>query len=407
MKDKVLIVSYVYPPSTGVGGRRWSKFVKHLNKSGSDIYLLTVNPESPYSKHPSERAFIKEVSYLNNIYPKVIGSIPESIIEKIKYKFALAFVRLLSKGNYYDRSVFLKKQFLNRSGTLIKKHNIDKVIVTAAPFRLLYFGVLLKQLFNIKLVADVRDPWTWGDGYGMKLLSNKRKEKELFFEREVLENADAVTVPVSPMLKHLQKSYPAQESKIKLLPHAYDLDDFDSEDIIQNNTDEFNLIYGGTIYRGLENEYEALYELCKLHSGVDFKIQIHANKFQYLSIKKKDEIKKNLIISPYISPNDLMAKIKGADAYLLIFPDEVKDFITTKFYEIIQCRTPIIFIGATGEVSQFITLNNLGVHIEPKNIKSQLLEIISKKSEINYNVDFPVEQYSFNTVTKTLIEYLK
>lgn len=407
MKDRILIISYVYPPSTGIGGRRWSKFAKYLNKSGSDIYLLTLKPDREAVNRLNEYDSIKSVSHLKNVYPKVLGTQPNSVFEKVKYKIALLFVQVFSKGNYYDRSVFFKNQFLNEATNLIEKHNIEKVIITGAPFRMLYYGVLLKKKHNIRLLSDIRDPWTWGAGYGMKLLSKRRKEKELFYEKQVLIDSDVVTVPVAPMLGHLQNVYSKQASKIKLLSHAYDLDDFEIGNATRKLGDSYRLVYGGTTYRNLEEEYDALYELCKSSDNVDFNIQIHTNKFQYLNNDKKGEIKSKLEISPYITPSEINTKIKNADAYLLIFPDEVKDFITTKFYEIIYCQTPIIFVGAKGVVSEFIVENGLGVHISPCNLKEELNEILSGHKSISFNKNFSVEDYSFEKVTDILVSLLE
>ena len=38
---KILIISSTYPPSNDIGGRRWDKFSKYLNKAEKDVYLLT------------------------------------------------------------------------------------------------------------------------------------------------------------------------------------------------------------------------------------------------------------------------------------------------------------------------------------------------------------------------------
>ncbi|MFY8036231.1 MAG: glycosyl transferase, partial [Cyclobacteriaceae bacterium] len=43
--NKVLIITYYWPPSGGSGVQRWLKFVKYLAKMGWEPYVYT--PENP------------------------------------------------------------------------------------------------------------------------------------------------------------------------------------------------------------------------------------------------------------------------------------------------------------------------------------------------------------------------
>ena len=44
MPDKVLILTYYWPPSGGAGVQRWLKFAKYFPESGWDPIILTVDP---------------------------------------------------------------------------------------------------------------------------------------------------------------------------------------------------------------------------------------------------------------------------------------------------------------------------------------------------------------------------
>ena len=51
---KVLFISYFFPPLTGPGAQRVTKFVKYLNEFGWNPLVLTVN--DPYYREYSEES---------------------------------------------------------------------------------------------------------------------------------------------------------------------------------------------------------------------------------------------------------------------------------------------------------------------------------------------------------------
>ena len=49
--NRVLIITYYWPPSGGAGVQRWLKFAKYLPQSGWEPVILTVDPE--YASYPA------------------------------------------------------------------------------------------------------------------------------------------------------------------------------------------------------------------------------------------------------------------------------------------------------------------------------------------------------------------
>mgnify|MGYP000105882488 FL=1 len=90
MKKKLLVISYTFPPSKKVGGRRWSKFSKYLIKSDVDIRVLTstdnISEEPIYD-------FENLTDCVDFNYPKYLGINPSNMLEKVLYKFSLIWVR--------------------------------------------------------------------------------------------------------------------------------------------------------------------------------------------------------------------------------------------------------------------------------------------------------------------------
>ena len=40
---KVLIISYNFPPKSGISSRRWAKFAKELNRKGVECFVISRN----------------------------------------------------------------------------------------------------------------------------------------------------------------------------------------------------------------------------------------------------------------------------------------------------------------------------------------------------------------------------
>ena len=57
MSKKILIISYTFPPSSKVGGRRWVKFAKYFVKNNNDVRIIT-------SKNKNESGWLKDYDYL-------------------------------------------------------------------------------------------------------------------------------------------------------------------------------------------------------------------------------------------------------------------------------------------------------------------------------------------------------
>jgi hypothetical protein len=54
--------------------------------------------------------------------------------------------------------------------------------------------------------------------------------------------------------------------------------------------------------------------------------------------------------------------MQQADALLIVLPDNKKNERTTKFFEYLPYRKPLLVIAPTGEVTNYIESNRLGVH---------------------------------------------
>ena len=77
----------------------------------------------------------------------------------------------------------------------MKENPVDVIISTGPPHSMHLIALKLRQKFNIKWIADFRDPWTFVDYYDQLKISKWADKKHHKLEASVLKNADkTVTV---------------------------------------------------------------------------------------------------------------------------------------------------------------------------------------------------------------------
>jgi hypothetical protein len=79
------IVSYTFPPSKEIGGRRWAKFSKYLLLSGHDVTVVSSDNLIGHKSYEEEFKGI-EVVTIPKYYPELLDGYTKSLKEKVIYK---------------------------------------------------------------------------------------------------------------------------------------------------------------------------------------------------------------------------------------------------------------------------------------------------------------------------------
>ena len=105
---------------------------------------------------------------------------------------------------------------------ILRSEKIDAIITTGPPHSAHLIGLRLKEKFDIKWLADFRDPWT-GIVYNEMLPRTEgTKQKDKSLETAVLKTADQ-TVVISPGMK---EQFEDRAKKIDVILNGYDEDNF-------------------------------------------------------------------------------------------------------------------------------------------------------------------------------------
>ena len=180
---KILIINYSFPPNSGIGGRRWSKFAKEFDKLQVEYEVVAAKEEIDIREELN-----KKLHFLPSGYPAIISRGPRSFLEKLLYRIYLFILKARLQGNYFERSVFWYKSLIPFLRIKLDE-GFTHIIAYGGPFAYLSDAGDLKDQFpRVQFILDFRDPWVSNEtSFGYAELPKERLQFESIAERKVLE----------------------------------------------------------------------------------------------------------------------------------------------------------------------------------------------------------------------------
>lgn len=357
---KVLVITYYWPPSGGAGVQRWVKFIKYFKDQNINPFIISVDPD--FASYPLiDNSLKNDIPDNTNVYLTKTNE-PYSFYKKINNN-QTPYAGFANEGrpNFFQKIArFIRGNFFipdSRKGwnnfaykkavEILEKENIDTVITTSPPHSTQLIGLKLKETQNIKWIADLRDPWTDIYYYKSMLHTKWAKQKDLNYEKRVIEKSDKVVV-VSDSIKQLllNKSNLVKESKIHIIPNGFDDDDFLVSS--KNNNSKFLLSYVGTITK----DYP-LDSIKKSISNLNINLEFTGKADGPTKLLLNEVASFNNHVKHKESINLLLA----SDMLLLVIPkiSNNKGILTGKLFEYLGARKPILCIGPTdGDAAKII-----------------------------------------------------
>ena len=395
--DKVLIVTYYWPPSGGAGVQRWLKFSKYLPEFGWEPIILTVDPGC--AAYPVTDLSLKEnlpssirvyptpaINYFG-IYRKDRSKIPtagfaNSVDNTLKGKI-FRFIR----GNFFlpDPRKGWNKYAFKKACELIENEGIINVITTSPPHSTQLIGLKIKKKYPaLNWIADLRDPWTDIYYYKQFYPTFISKMIDQRFEKSVLKKADKI-ITVGVSLKNLfSLKIKGLENKTEVITNGYDEDDFTG--ITPIIPPMFTITYVGT----LSDIYPIDGFLNAVQIFKDKGNEIILRFIGTVSKSQKDLIQSKsgdsiLEFIPYVNHTAAIQYMLKTSVLLLIIPDHKsnKSIITGKIFEYIASGKPIVCIGPLdGDAAGIIGNKEYGKtfsYMDSKGISEYLASLISEK----------------------------
>ena len=412
-KIKLLVISFYFPPCPMVASRRWAKHLKYLNKTDVDFIVLTNNFDHESSSWEKDILQFKDkiVRVPFKIkHPFFKTKLPKSFTEKIIWKLSYWNWKFICKRKNTllgDDSIGAESAYLEKAIELIKKESITHVILTVGPFSISKIIPELKIKFpHLKINIDYRDYWN----SNTKNISNNLFKKEMKLQDLVLSNVDSITVVDQEMKDYFSK-LTNNKKNLLVLPHCFDIEDLIIKDDDVHEIKDFNktlsFTYGGALYSEMENHINAFVNFINSISNeiqnvtINFYVPYNNYESEFSFAKEK------VYLNEFLSTNDYFKILNQTDFLIYFRPDWSPNAFSSKFYEMVVMRKPILYFGPKGHVSEFLIKENLGIHFSPNNFDESLeryLNLINKTQAINTN--YNMQEHTFEYQNTVLINFL-
>ena len=377
--NKILIITYYWPPAGGPGVQRWLKFVKYLPDLGvKPIVFVPENPTYPIQdlglmdEIPSGVEIVKfpivePYRWASFLSKKSTRSISSGLIPSSKKQSWVEKMMLWVRGNFFvpdARILWVKpaSQFLEK---FIQDNQIQTVITTGPPHSVHLIGMQLKEKLKIRWIADFRDPWTTIGYHQSLLLTAQNQKKHLALESKVLQTADELIVT-----SNLTKDEFATKTnqKIHVITNGYDVVQLPKVDL----DSYFSIAHIGSFLseRNPRILWKALKDLCK--ESTDFKrdfklVMIGKVSQEVIDTLHEFRLESQLDFRGYVSHQEALIAQRQAQVLLLveINAPHTRCIIPGKLFEYMVSNRPIVALGPeASDVSQIIQETNTGYYFE-------------------------------------------
>jgi glycosyltransferase involved in cell wall biosynthesis len=419
--QKVLIITYYWPPSSGAGVQRWLKFSKYLPSFGWEPVILTVDPD--YAAYPAvDKTLEKDVNDGIEIYKtsatdyfrfyrKDKTKVPSAGFASSDDAGVTAKILRFIRGNFFipDPRRGWNKYAFRKACELIEGGNIKHIITTSPPHSTQLVGMKIKKRYpSVRWIADLRDPWTDIYYYSMFYHTFPARALDRYLEKKVLGSADRIITVGKTLTNLFVSKLPDIKGKISVITNGFDEDDFTG--IASAIPEKLTITYTGTLsdsypLKGFLDAAEGF-----LSEGNELRLRFVG----MVSRNQKDLIVSKMGINTveFIQHVDHIAAIRymhETSALLLIIPDHPsgKCILTGKLFEYIATGKPVICIGPVdGDAAEIIDATSSGAAFDYNDSHSVglfLKQILNRNNKVRSEIS----EYSRRSLTASLADVLK
>jgi glycosyltransferase involved in cell wall biosynthesis len=252
MDNKVLVISYFYPPYISPGAIRASKYAKYLPEYGWTPLVVTADKNDYLPGLPLEicrdSLFRTHQFDINGIAKLFFGSNGSRTGEIRTYRggFKSRFIAV-GRNMYANIANFPDGQigwypYAKREGLRIIRNEKPRVIFsTSSPTTDHLIAYRLKRNTGLPWIAELRDLWTQNHNYQRAYPLNYLEKR---LEKHVLNAADAVVTVSEPWAEELRRRV---HVPVHVISNGFDSSDYPTQVPLAK---PFTISYTGILYEG-------------------------------------------------------------------------------------------------------------------------------------------------------------
>lgn len=415
---KALVITYYWPPAGGSGVQRWLKFVKYLRDFDVEPVVYTVKDPSYaildtdlQKEIPAEIEILEQPIWEPNNLVSLLGNKKKKTSAGFLNPNPSFFGKIAQyiRANYFipDARKFWIQPSVKYLTNYLENNAIDVVITTGPPHSTHIIGLKLKEMLNVKWIADFRDPWTEIDYFHQLPLTKNALKKHHALEENVLKKADKVLVVGNEMAESFKKI----TKNVEVITNGYDTF---SSDYTMKLDKMFSLVHIGLMNSDRNHKiiWQALQEIC--NENTDFK---HDLKLKFVGAVADDvksaiqqyKLEQNTEFINYIPHQEVLKHQLAAQVLLLSINNvsSAKGIITGKIFEYLQANRPILAIAPIdGDLNEIVKNTASGVVVgfnDIEKLKQEILKLyVNFKNNTLKVASKNIEQYHRKELTKKL-----
>ncbi len=410
--NKVLMITYVFPPAAWVGAHRTLKYCKYLGTHGWTPIVLTAKPIGV--------TFVDE-SLLRQLPPDVVVHRTFDI-DPAKWEARLAKRKLdrrrtavsdtsVRDGVVESRIPERSPGFLTRMKDLLKaivkdspdshifwvpfafvrgvlvllKEKVDIIYCTTPPHSSHFAAFLLAKCFRKPYVLDFRDPWYVSDSVRIPagkvpwLLRSEGRAK-----RAMVRGAARVICVSKGECDELRAEFPELDDEhFTFINNGYDPVDIPGSVPVKDRSPKLSLIHAGTIYPGIAGEFfDALQRLLADDPVAAQSLEVHllgeiaedyvavARQLETAGVVRIHGLQPHARTLQMLQTSDVLVILMGGTKYQT-------SHLPSKFYEYLPVGKPILAIAQEGELTQMARQSGLGIVVPPQDV-DKLEQVLRK-----------------------------
>lgn len=397
--NKVLIITYNYPPDNAPAAQRPAAFHKYLETPS-----VVLTPTNSVSALGASGDVIIDDTVIRYGDVSVLSTSVANSVSKASKKSLKR--RLFSELKIPDKAIVWYRSALKKGKEILKNDSSFTHIYSTSPSTTNHLVAMkLARKFKLKWIADFRDYYYIETIENANYIFRSRIDK--YLEKRFLKTANHVTFISESMKKEYIKRYPFIASKTSAIYNGFDPSEFGSG--VSLNNEKLTIFYAGTFYDGVRSPYPLFEALDNLSNKnlIDLKkvsIEV-AGRLDERIIERINSYNSSSCFNylGLISREEVLERYSKSSVLWLIVGDKISHHtgFPIKGYEYLGSRRPILAFTPVPSEAAKILQEVEGCYIfnlkEPENFSNKLERLYSDflEGRLNQPMNFKnIEKYT-------------